>query len=119
MNVWINIAASNNPWSSGVTPEHLAAIARAAPVVPVFDVPKGAHIGTTTGHYQIRADGCELWALCELELEAEPPGSHAEAVLMQKPHGPVELGAVAVTALPRGGIRAWMERRYVGRVGSL
>jgi hypothetical protein len=117
--VWLNIAASNNAWSSGVTPAHLAAIAKAAPAVQVFDVPEGSLLGVT-GPYEIRADGCELWSLCELEREPSGEGKyHAEAVLMREPDGAVKLWAVAVTSLPRGAIQAWMARRYAGRVGRL
>ena len=118
MRVWVNICASNNAWSSGVTPAHLKAIAEAAPHVQVFDVPRGALIGSTTGDYDLRLDGAELWAA--LELESEPRGKyHGEAVLIRHPDGRVELGMVALTTQRRGAIQEWMARRYPGRVGSL
>lgn len=119
MKLWHNIAASNNAWSSGVTPAHLAAIAKEAPAVQVFDLSDESLIGATST-YEIRADGCELWAL--LELEREPGGTgrwHGESVLAQEPGGSVKLVAVALTEMPRGWVQASIARRYPGRVGSL
>lgn len=119
MRVWVNIAASNNAWSGGVTPAHLAAIAEKAPIVQVFDLSDESAIGVTST-YEIRADGCELWAL--LELEREPGGAgkwHGESVLAWVPGGTVELGAVALTTKPRGWVAASIAARYPGRVGSL
>ena len=117
MKVWVNIAASNNAWSSGLTPARIATLAFEAPVVEVFDVPAGSLIGRTT-EYEVRANGTELWA--RLDLEREPEGSfHGESVLMQTPDGAVQLAMVALTTLPRGAIRAWVARRYPGKVGRL
>ena len=117
MKVWVNIAASNNAWSSGVTPAHLGAIAKDAPHVQVFDVPLGALIGSV-GEYELRADGQELWGHCE--LAREPDGSyHGEAVLAKERDGRVALCMVALTTQRRGAIAEWMARRYPGRVGSL
>lgn len=117
MKVWVNIAASNNAWSSGVTPAHLAAIAKAAPAVKVFDLSDESLIGATST-YEIRADGMELWAL--LDLEREPEGRfHGESVLTQTPDGEVQLAMVALTTLPRGAIQAWIARRYPGKVVTL
>jgi len=98
MKVWVNIAASNNAWSGGVTNEHLAAIAKAAPAVGVYDLSDESLVGRTIA-YEIRAEGAELWAL--LDLEREPSGKwHAESVLMLAPG--VKLGAIALTTMPRG-----------------
>lgn len=118
MKLWHNIAASNNAWSSGVTPAHLAAIAKEAPAVPVFDLADQTLVGVTST-YEMRADGCELWAL--LELERMPAGNwHGESVLMREGlDGSVKLGAVALTTKPRGWVQAWIENRHPGRVGSL
>ena len=117
MKLWHNIAASNNAWSGGVTPAHLAAIAKAGPAVQVFDLRDQSLVGMTST-YEIRADGCELWAL--LELERVPEGKwHGESVLVQEPGGGVALGVVALTTLPRGAIEAWMMNRYPGKVGRL
>lgn len=115
----MNIAASNNPYSSGVTPRHLAAIAEAAPVVQVFDVPRGALLGVT-GEYELRADGCELWSHLDLESEPESERYHGEAVLMKElSSGALTLGMVALTALPRGAVQGWIANRYPGKVGRL
>lgn len=120
MRVWHNIAASNNAWSGGVTPAHLAAIAKEAPTVEVFDLSDESLIGVAS-KYEVRADGCELWAL--LELEHEPGGSgrwHGESVLAGNPDGSdVKLVAVALTTQPRGWVAASIARRYPGRVGTL
>jgi hypothetical protein len=117
--VWHNICASNNAWSSGVTPTHLAAIAKAAPAVPVFDLSDESLIGVTST-YEIRADGCELWALLDLEREPGRGGKwHGESVLVRNPDGNVLLGAVALTTKPRGWVAASIAARYPGRVGSL
>lgn len=119
MKVWVNIAASNNAWSGGVTNEHLAAIAKAAPAALVYDLFDESLIGRTT-EFDIRAEGAELWSL--LDLEREPGGMgrwHAESVFVREPDGQVELGAVALTTLPRGWIQAQLAQRYPGRVGKL
>lgn len=117
--LWLNIAASNNAWSNGVSPEQLAAIAKAAPVVKVFDLSDESVIGVT-GQYEIRADGCELWSLCTLERQPGGDGKfHAEAVLMRVAEGPVQLGMVALTTMARGLIHEWMTQRYPGKVGRL
>ena len=118
MKLWHNIAASNNAWSSGVTPAHLAAIAKEAPAVPVFDLSDESLIGVTST-YELRADGCELWAL--LELERPPEGKwHGESVMVQDTReGSVKLGAVALTTQPRGWVQAWIANRHPGKVGSL
>lgn len=117
MKLWHNIAASNNAWSGGVTPAHLAAIAKAAPAVEVYDLRDQTLVGMTST-YEVRADGCELWAL--LELERMPEGKwHGESVLVREPGGAVHLGVVALTTKPRGWVQAWIENRHPGRVGSL
>lgn len=118
MKLWHNIAASNNAWSSGVTPAVLAALAKEAPAVQVFDIADGSLIGATST-YEIRADGCELWAL--LELERVPDGAwHGESVLVQDTRdGSVKLGAVALTTKPRGWVQGWIENRHPGKVGRL
>lgn len=114
---WVNIAASNNRWSNGVTRAHLKAIADAAPHVQVFDVPLGDLIGSVR-EYELRADGQELWGNCD--LERQPLGKyHGEAVLIRNPDGRVDLGMVALTTQPRGAIQQWLARRYPGRVGNL
>jgi hypothetical protein len=117
--VWHNIAASNNAWSSGVTPEHLAAIAKASPAVKVYDLSDESLIGVTST-YELREGGVELWAL--LELEREPGGVgkwHGESVLTKAPGGPVELAAVALTTRPRGFVEQDIAKRYPGKVGRL
>lgn len=119
MKVWVNIAASNNAWSGGVTNAHLAAIAKATPVVGVYDLSDESLIGRTSA-YDIRAEGAELWAL--LELDRQPGGEgrwHAESVIVQKPGGEVELGAVALTTMQRGLIQEQLTKRYPGKVGKL
>jgi hypothetical protein len=119
MRVWHNIAASNNAWSCGVTPALLAAIAKESPAVQVFDLSDESLIGVTS-KYEIRADGCELWA--ELELEREPGGErrwHGESVLAKEPDGSVKLCAVALTTMPRGWVAASLAVRYPGRVVDL
>lgn len=119
MKVWVNIAASNNAWSGGVTNEHLAAIAKEAPAVGVYDLSDESLIGRPVA-YEIRAEGVELWAL--LDLEREPGGEgkwHAESVLMLAPSGEVKLGAVAITTMRRGLIQEQLAARYPGKVGSL
>lgn len=120
MKVWVNIAASNNAWSGGVTKEHLATIARQAPAVRVYDLSDETAIGVTTA-YEIRAEGAELWALLELERKPGGDGSwHAESVIMARElGGEVELGAVALTTLRRGLIQEQLAERYPGRVGKL
>lgn len=117
MKVWHNIAASNNAWSSGVTPAHLAKIAFNSPIVQVFDLSDESLIGKTC-EYEVRAEGTELWAL--LDLERIPAGKwHGESVLAQNPDGTVELAMVALTTMPRGFIQRAIAARYPGRVGSL
>lgn len=119
MKVWVNIAASNNAWSGGVTNEHLVAIAKEAPAVGVYDLSDESAIGVTTA-FDIRSGGAELWSL--LDLEREPGGEgrwHAESVLAREPGGRVELAAVALTTLERGEIMKQLARRYPGRVGKL
>jgi hypothetical protein len=119
MKVWHNIAASNNAWSSGVTPEHLAAIAKASPAVKVYDLSDESLIGVTST-YELREAGMELWAL--LELEREPGGQgkwHGESLLAKEPGGEVILAAVALTTMPRGFVQMDIARRYPGRVGRL
>lgn len=119
MLVWVNIAASNNAWSGGVTPEHLAAIAKEAPAVKVYDLSDESLIGVTST-YEIRADGTELWALCDLEREPGGKGPwHGESVLARDSSGRVDLAAVALTTMPRGMIQAQIAGRYPGRVGRL
>lgn len=115
MKVWVNVCASNNAWSSGVTPEHLARLAQEAPVVEVFQLPEGEKIGVT-GPFELREEGCELWSLCEFE---QPARGHGESVLARHPDGRIELCMVAMTTQARGAIAEWMARRYPGRVGSL
>jgi hypothetical protein len=119
MKVWHNIAASNNAWSSGVTPAHLAAIAKASPAVKVYDLSDERAIGVTST-YELRESGMELWAL--LELEREPGGVgkwHGESLLTKAPGGPVELAAVALTTQPRGFIERSIAARHPGKVGRL
>lgn len=119
MKIWVNIAASNNAWSGGVTKEHLAAIAKEAPAVLVYDLSDESAIGVTTA-YDIRAEGAELWSL--LDLEREPGGEgrwHAESVIVREPGEQVTLGAVALTTLRRGLIQEQLAERYPGRVGKL
>jgi hypothetical protein len=119
MKVWRNIAASNNAWSGGVTPAHLAAIAAASPAVKVYDLSDESLIGVTST-YELREAGMELWAL--LELERAPGGQgkwHGESVLARNPDGSVELAMVALTTQPRGFVQMDIARRYPGRVRSL
>lgn len=119
MKLWVNIAASNNAWSSGVTPKHLAAIAKEAPAVSVYDLSDERLIGKTS-EYDLRAEGCELWAL--LDLDREPGGTgkwHGESLLTKEPDGRVLLRAVALTTAPRGFIQAAVAARHPGRVGKL
>ena len=117
MKLWHNICASNHAWSGGVTPAHLAAIAKAAPAVEVYDLRDQTLVGMTST-YEVRADGCELWAL--LELERMPEGKwHGESVLVREPGGAVHLGVVALTTAPRGELEAWMVNRYREKVGRL
>lgn len=120
MKVWVNIAASNNAWSGGVTNEHLARIAEEARPVVVYDLSDESAIGVTT-EFDIRSEGAELWSL--LELEREPGGGgrwHAESVMVQDvTSGRVTLAAVALTTMRRGLIQEQLAKRYPGRVGKL
>lgn len=117
MRIWVNIAASNNRWSSGVTPAHLAKFAFEAPVVPVFDLSDQALIGATL-EYEVRAQGAELWAA--LEVSRVPGGKwHGESLITKEADGSAVLRAVALTTLPRGAVAALVAQRHPGRVGSL
>lgn len=119
MKVWVNIAASNNAWSGGVTNAHLAAIAKEAPAVGVYDLSDESLIGRPVA-YEIRAEGAELWSLLDLERKPGGDGSwHAESVIVREPDGQVTLGAVALTTLRRGLIQEQLAGRYPGRVGKL
>jgi hypothetical protein len=117
--VWHNIAASNNAWSSGVTPAHLAAIAKASPAVKVYDLSDERVIGVTS-RYELREAGMELWALLELERAPGGVGNwHGESVLAKESDGRVQLFAVALTTKPRGFIERAIAARHPGKVGRL
>lgn len=118
MRVWVNICASNNAWSSGVTPAHLAKFAAEKPVVPVFDLSDQALIGATAGDYDLRLDGAELWAA--LEVNRIPGGKwHGESLITKEADGSAVLRMVTLTTLPRGAVAALIAQRHPGRVGSL
>lgn len=117
MRIWVNICASNNAWSSGVTPALLARFAFEAPVVPVFDLSDQALIGATV-EYEVRAQGTELWAA--LELNRIPGGKwHGESLITKEADGSAVLRMVTLTTMPRGAVAALIAQRHPGKVGSL